>query len=312
MLAHHLTAAGLTEAAIPLWQSAGELALRRMAPTEAISHLNQGLELVSTLPPSSQRDASELELRSRLGTAWLPLKGWAAPEVWASLHSALPLAKSLERHHTLTQIFSGLFSSVLSQGRVAESVPWMEEMLDTAEATGDPDLLIIGHMTACDCHFCLGQLEKAMEHADRVMDLYDNEKHRHLADLLNHDPKTRAGIYGSICIWMLGYPDRARRLSNETDAHARQRGHPFDLGYALTMGVHVDHRFELEELRKRAEECERLGRENSLPVMWQMLAPMSYGQALIQEGRPAKGMAPAQSRYRCLGSKRRQALHADP
>ena len=35
-----------------------------MALTEAISHLNQGLELVSTLPRSSQRDASELELRS--------------------------------------------------------------------------------------------------------------------------------------------------------------------------------------------------------------------------------------------------------
>ncbi len=31
VLAHHLTAAGLAEAAIPLWQAAGELALKRMA-----------------------------------------------------------------------------------------------------------------------------------------------------------------------------------------------------------------------------------------------------------------------------------------
>ena len=69
VLAHHLTAAGLAEAAIPLWQAAGELALKRMALTEAISHLNQGLELVSTLPRSSERDASELGLRSRLGTS---------------------------------------------------------------------------------------------------------------------------------------------------------------------------------------------------------------------------------------------------
>ena len=101
VLAHHLTAAGLAEAAIPLWQAAGELALKRMALTEAIAHLNQGLELVSTLPRSSQRDASELGLRSRLGTAWLALKGWAAPEVWTSLHPALALAKSLERHDAL-------------------------------------------------------------------------------------------------------------------------------------------------------------------------------------------------------------------
>ena len=71
VLAHHLTAAGLTEAAIPLWQAAGELALKRMALTEAISHLNQGLELVSTLPRSSERDASELGLRTRLAP-----RGW--------------------------------------------------------------------------------------------------------------------------------------------------------------------------------------------------------------------------------------------
>ena len=148
VLAHHLTAAGLAEAAIPLWQAAGELALKRMALTEAISHLNQGLELVPTLPRSSERDASELGLRTRLGTAWMALKGWATPEVWTSLHPALALAKSLERNDALTPILSGLTTNVLAQGRVAESLPWAEEMLDIAKATGDADLLITGH---CNC-----------------------------------------------------------------------------------------------------------------------------------------------------------------
>ena len=49
LLAHHLTEAGLTEIAIPLWQAAGELALKRRALAEAISHLDQGLGLI---PPS--------------------------------------------------------------------------------------------------------------------------------------------------------------------------------------------------------------------------------------------------------------------
>ncbi len=95
VLAHHLTEAGLVEAAIPLWQSAGELALKRMALTEAISHLNQGLELVATLPRSSERDASELGLRRLLGPAWLAFKGWSATEVCTALHPAIALAKSL-------------------------------------------------------------------------------------------------------------------------------------------------------------------------------------------------------------------------
>jgi tetratricopeptide (TPR) repeat protein len=293
VLAHHLTAAGLTEAAIPLWQAAGELALKRMALTEAISHLNQGLELVSTLPPSLQRDTCELGLRSLLGPAWLALKGWPTPEVWTSLRPALALAKSLERHDALAPIFWGLMTNVLTQGRVAECMPWAEEMLDIAKATGDADLLITGHMSACVCYTYVGEFTKVLEHADKVLDLYDAERHRHLADVLNRDPKTQAGIYGSISTWILGYPDRALRLSDEKDAHARRRGHPFDLGWALTLGVHeFDHRFTHEDLRKRAEEIERLGRENSMPVLWAMLAPMSYGLALIREGKPAEGIAP--------------------
>jgi predicted ATPase len=85
LLAHHLTAAGETKPAIDYWQKAGQLALKRMTLNEAISHLNQGMELIGTLPKSAERDASELDLRTPLGTAWLALKGWAAPEAWTIL-----------------------------------------------------------------------------------------------------------------------------------------------------------------------------------------------------------------------------------
>ena len=289
VLAHHLTAAGLAEAAIPLWQAAGELALKRMALAEAISHLNQGLELVSMLPGSSQRDANELGLRTLLGTAWLGLKGWPTPEVLTSLHPALAIAKSLERHDALLPILWGLACNVETQGRVTEALPWVEEMLDLAKATGDADLLVTGHGLACSCYCFAAEFTKAVEHADKVLDLYDAETHRHLADILYRDPKTSAGIFGSIGTWILGYPDRALRLNGEAEAHARRRGHPFDLGFALTNGAHeFDYRCELEDLRRRAEECERLGRENSLPVLWGFLAPISYGLAMIREGGPLK------------------------
>jgi tetratricopeptide (TPR) repeat protein len=223
----------------------------------------------------------------------MALKGWAAPEVWTSLHPALALAKSLERQDALAPIFSGLIQNVSTQGRGAESLPWAEEMLDIAKATGNADLLITGHAHACICHCRAGELTKAVKHADKVLDLYDAETHRHLADILNQDPETQAGIFGSICTWMLGYPDRALRLNDEKDAHARRRGHPFDLGFALTTGVHeFDHRCKHEDLRRRAEECERLGRENSLPVLWALLAPHAYGLALAREGKVAEGIAP--------------------
>ena len=139
----------------------------------------------------------------------------------------------------------------------------------------------------------MGNLIESVEHGDQVLALYDGEKHRKLVDLLNHDPKTLVGVYSSICTWMLGYSDRAVRLNDEKDAHARRRAHPFDLGFALTVGAEVfDYRCEPDELRKRAEECERLGRDNNMPVLWALLAPLGYGVALIREGKAAEGVAP--------------------
>jgi predicted ATPase len=53
-----------------------------------------------------------------------------------------------------------------------------------------------------------------------------------------------------------------------------------------------DHRCGHEDLRKRAEECARLGRANSLPVLWAYLAPVGHGLALIREGKPTGAIAP--------------------
>ena len=292
VLAHHLTAAGQAEAAIPLWQSAGGLALKRMALTEAISHLNKGLELVSSLPHSSERDTSELELRTLLGTAWMALKGWPAQEAWSSFYPALALAKSLKRDDALLPILWGLWCNVNTQGRRVEALDWAKEMLDIGESSGDSDILMLGHMAAMCSYFHIGDLLKAREHGDQVLALYDSERHYHLADILNHDLKTFAGVWAAHLTWMLGYPDQALRVSDAKDEHARRRGYVFDVAFALTLGADLfDYRCEAEALRKRAEEAEQLGRENSLPLISGCLAPLRYGMALVRQNKFAEGAA---------------------
>ena len=109
------------------------------------------------------------------------------------------MAKSIGRNDALLPILWGLIFNVLTQGRAAESLNWVQETRDTAKATGDPDLLITGHTMACVYYFFMGRLNEAVEQGDKVLALYDGEKHRHLVDLLNHDPKTLVGAYCSVC-----------------------------------------------------------------------------------------------------------------
>jgi class 3 adenylate cyclase len=291
LLAHHLGAAGLSEAAIPLWQKAGDLALERTFLTDAISHLNHGLEQVAILPPSRDRDASELALRSSLGIAWMALKGWAASEIWDSAHPALALAKSLERNDAIVVASLLLLANVLTQGRVAEAVLWVDEILDTAKSTDDVGLSITAHGHACSCYFWAGRLAEAMEHGDALQALYDDATYRDPTGTGFFDPRTLVGILSSHWTWILGYPSRAVSVSDGKDADVRQRGNPFDVGWALSDGAAAfDYRCEPEKLRARAQKCERLGRENSLPFLSVVQAPIFLGIAFIRDGRPAEGI----------------------
>jgi hypothetical protein len=53
-----------------------------------------------------------------------------------------------------------------------------------------------------------------------------------------------------------------------------------------------DQRRKPGDLHKRAEECERLGQENSLPFLWAVMAPIEHGVAFIREGKVAEGIVP--------------------
>jgi class 3 adenylate cyclase/predicted ATPase len=292
LLARHYTAAKQPLKAIPLWQKAGSMALTRMALTEAIAHLNKGLDLVAALPSSAERDGKELDLRSLLGTAWFALKGLAAPEVWTSLHPALALAKSLERYDALAPIVWGLHAHVTTTGRVAESLGWAAQILDEAETYHDGDLLIVAHADAAVSNFYFGELMKTREHAGKVLALYTEERHGPLVGLLNQDLKSFALTWMALSTWMLGYPEQAVKINDAKETHARRLGHPFNLSWCLTYGALVfEHVGEPEELLKRVEEGERVARENSLPFVREVLARLQYGVALIRKGEFTGGVA---------------------
>jgi hypothetical protein len=219
LLAHHYTEAKRPDKAIPLWQKAGSLALGHLALIEAIAHLNKGLELVASLPPSAERDGSELDLRTRLGTAWMALRGWQAQEVWDSLHPALGPANALCRNDALLPILWGLFLHVLTRGRVADSLRWVTQLMNAAETYRVPDLLIVGRLAATIAYFWLGDPIKSRENADRVLALYSKEQHGHLAGILNIDPKTISLIFSAQSTWMLGYPEQALRILDAGHDH---------------------------------------------------------------------------------------------
>jgi class 3 adenylate cyclase len=300
VLAHHYTRAGLFKQGAAYWLEAGQKALSRMALTEAVAHLEAGLGVIGNLPASEARDRSELECRVLLGTAWEAYRGWPAPQLAEVLKPALPLARAARQPKLLAPTLWGLWVQMMSVGPVAESLFWAEELLSAGEDLADEELLLVGHMAVMVTNFWLGNPLVVERHARAIMERYVQERHGQIVKSVNHDPKTLAGIYLPLVLWMLGYPDRAVAIVHERDSHARRIGHPFDSGFVLTLGAWVFHyRREPEKQYACNKAIQKLARDSGLPFLSEVLAPyLSTGISLAQMGRLSEGIEHMQTGIR--------------
>jgi class 3 adenylate cyclase/tetratricopeptide (TPR) repeat protein len=286
ILAHHRTEAGQPEAAIRWWRKAGESAFARFALQEAVAYLQEdGLRVARGLPSSKERETLELSLRMPLHSALLQWHGWAAPDVGTNADAIVKLAEKLDRPQSLLIGLWGMWVSTLTQGRVDEAPRWAQRLLAEGTSRGEIDMEILGHRGSMFSHFYLGELRAADDHAQRAYDMYDPDRFRRWIDLVGNDVRTSVGVCRSQAKWMLGYPDDAARISDEKDAHARQLENAFDTGWALTWGAYVfDYRREPDDVKIRAEEADRLGREQKLPVLYNALVPIGLGYAKLRKG----------------------------
>lgn len=277
LLAHHYTEAGMFEAAIPCWQRAGELAQQRIAMQEAIGHYEQGLNLVAKIAPSAERDTWELQLRALLGMAGVALYGYTHPKVAATLELAWRLDQSLDRGDYTVRILWGLWVFRLCTGQIKESLVWAERLLTRAEEVDSETMRIVGHWAACNSYFFLGELVQCVRHANVLLNLYDPVRDVHIADLVNHDPKTVALMYRASAEWMLGFPERAVSTAEQAISHAAERNHPFDRCFArhfATLFVYGP-RGDLERGGTLTTEIENYATEQGLLFCKEIHAPMN-------------------------------------
>src|SRR5262249_14880172 len=69
LIARHLTEAGLSAQALPLWRHAGERALARFANDEAVKHFEKAIEVAGQLPDVHERTSAVLAGEIGLGQA---------------------------------------------------------------------------------------------------------------------------------------------------------------------------------------------------------------------------------------------------
>ena len=226
VLAHHYTEAGLSAQAIPYWQQAGQHALQRSAPAEAIAHLTQGLAVLTTLPETPERLHQELDLQVALGTALRATKGNAAPEVERPYTRARELCAQLGDTPQLFPVLRGLMLYYQGRGQLHTASQLGEQLLRLAQALPDPAHLLLAHFQLGWALCWRGEPAAARTHHTQALALYEPQAHRALAVRYGGDLGVASGGYLARALWYLGYPDQALQRTQAVRTLAQEVAQP--------------------------------------------------------------------------------------
>jgi DNA-binding SARP family transcriptional activator/class 3 adenylate cyclase/predicted ATPase len=244
LIAHHYTAAGMGAAAVPYWHKAATNAMERVALADALAHGASGLALLPAVPDPRDRARQELGLQLVLGQAAALTKGWAAPEPEQAFSRARALCDSVGDAPEVFPALWGVWAFLDVTGRMVEAQTVAIEFLEQAERMGDRAAACEGHRIVGEMAYRLGDLARARHHLEYGVRLYDAEAHRGNTKLYGQDSCLTNLVYLSWVLWLLGFPDQARRAVERAIVLAEGNGQPFEVAWA-----HLFHAFLLCNLR---------------------------------------------------------------
>jgi tetratricopeptide (TPR) repeat protein len=111
-------------------------------------------------------------------------------------------------------------------------------LLEIAEERQDGDLLVIAHNNRGITLLFAGEFNGYRQHADKVLELYDENRFQDLISVMGYDPKV-AILSQSIGLWALGYPDQALARVRQAVEWADKIRHPFSQCYARFMLAYI-------------------------------------------------------------------------
>jgi class 3 adenylate cyclase/predicted ATPase len=291
LLARHCMAANMKEKAIVYWQRAGSMAVRRSANKEAISHLTTGLELLKSLPDGAERAQQELTILATLGAALIATKGYSAPEFEGTITRARELCRQLGETPQLFPVMFKLCAYSLLRGEMKTAREIGEQMLHLAKTAQDPDLLLEASTGLGSALFYLGELVPALEHFEKINEIYDPKQHSSHAFVYGQDPGVFALAWGARVLGYLGYLKQAVTKVEQALTLAQNLAHPFSLASAWHCAAEVHRqRGEAQASLECAERELELAREQGFPL-WIALAQIYRGWALARLGQFEEALA---------------------
>jgi adenylate cyclase len=243
-------------------------AARVNAHRAAVRFAERGLEALLKLPETPERNGRELGLQLALGYSLQSALSWAAAEAGAAFTRARKLCEQMGDDPRFFAALVGVWAYQLVRAQYETAHQLCEQMLQLAEQSQDPALQVVASMCRAKVHYFQGNLGATQQLGERALALDRREYHEKYLSVYTEDGGISARREHSYCLWLLGYPDRARALAYEAVALAEQTSHPFGLGAAHhTAGTVLSLFRDWQSSQKEFEKVFALGEEHALGDM---------------------------------------------
>lgn len=290
-LARHFEAAGILGRAVASRLQAGNYAIKLAANQEAAEHFSHGLEMLSSMPSSIERDEQELALQLGLGTAQQLKDGYGSVGAQQAYGRALELCGQLGESPQLVAALWPLATYAAMTGSLQQALSLAEQAVTIAKRGEDPLFLAVAHHHLGWILYHHGRFTESVAHQQVTIDLYDRQFHEPMIQMFGHDFGVTSLGWSAWPLVLLGHVDQALQRCHEAIALAQEFDHPFSLVHAYGMTAHVH---DLRgESAKSSEFGERMLELATAYGFSTYVAAANYplGSGLIGKGQFAQGLA---------------------
>ena len=214
LLAHHYTEARFPLEAIPLWLQAGQQASQNHANTEAISHLESGLELLYHIENEEEQKNCRLDYLLSLGGCCVENYGYTSPEVESVFSRAKDIAQILEAKDKQALILFNLnlFYMLTHQFAIAKELTQYCLEEGAKQENGYLFALFGGHLEAFH-HILEGNVSKVNQIYSKVLPFYNPSIPIPLELTPVGDLKICMEAFSSLSLSSSGYVEQAATIS---------------------------------------------------------------------------------------------------